>query len=58
MTAIMEYKGETLMLDYKPEANIIEVILPTEFTTDIEEIEEKVIPDAIDHNPDTVEETE
>lgn len=58
VTAIMEYKGETLMLAYKPEANIIEVILPIEFTTDIEEIEEKVIPDAIDHNPDTVEETE
>ena len=51
VTAVMEYDGETLMLAYKPEANIIEVILPNEFSKDIEEIEENVIPDAIDHNP-------
>ncbi|MBQ7993185.1 MAG: hypothetical protein IJM63_13280 [Solobacterium sp.] len=50
VTAIMEYDGETLMLAYKPEANIIEVILPTEFSKDIDEIEKNVIPDAIDHN--------
>ncbi len=51
VTAVMEYQGETMMLSYKPEAQLISVILPNEFTHDIEEIEKNVIPDAIDMNP-------
>lgn len=51
ITAVMEYHGQSMMISYQPEESIISVILPSEFTVDIDEIEKNVIPDAIDHNP-------
>lgn len=51
ITAVMEYHGDTMMIAYKPEANLLSVILPHEFKADIDEIEKNVIPDAIDMNP-------
>lgn len=51
VTAVMEYHGETLMLAYKPEPMLLSIILPPEFSADIEEIEQNVIPDQIDLNP-------
>ena len=52
VTAIMEYHGQSMMLSYHPEQNLLSVILPAEFTADINEIEQNVIPDVIDQNPE------
>jgi hypothetical protein len=41
-----------MMLYYHPEQNLLSVILPAEFTADINEIEQNVIPDVIDQNPE------
>ena len=52
VTAIMGYHGQSLMLSYRPDDNLFNIILPAEFNTDIDELEKKVIPDIIDHNPE------
>lgn len=51
ITAIMEYKGQTIMIAYKPNENNFSIILPKDITVDIDEIEKEIIPDQIDHNP-------
>lgn len=51
VTAVMQYKGETMMIAYRPEPKLLSVILPSEFTYDIADIEADVIPDAIDLYP-------
>ena len=52
VTGIMEYHGQSMMISYKPHDQLLSVILPKDFTADIDEIEKKVIPDAIDFNPE------
>lgn len=51
ITAILEYKGQTLMVAYKPNEDVFSIIFPKDNTIDIDEIEKEIIPDQIDHNP-------
>ena len=51
VTAIMQYKKQTMMVSYLPQDSLLSVILPAEFESDIDEVEKNVIPDIIDQNP-------
>lgn len=52
MTAIMEYHGMPLLMSYRPFKQSLNIIIPKENSASIDEIEKKVIPDAIDNNPE------
>ena len=51
ITAILAYHGQQMMLTYRPAVGTISVILPKEFRDSIDDVEQNVIPDAIDEHP-------